>query len=331
MRTIRLGKTELQVSALSLGTWSHGGPNQVGPRAVGWSGFHEETALESLRAAHRVGIRHWDTADVYGSGKSETLIGKVLKELPREDIILASKVGWDPGPHDHFYEGKWVRNQVESSLKRLGIDCMDLYYMHHCHFGPGDERLDEVMELMHRFREEGKIRFIGLSDWDATAISRVIHRVEPDVVQPFRCMLYDSLSHGPLREAVDSLDAGLAFFSPLRHGLLLGKYEEPATFGDGDFRTSIEGFTDPDVLDGVRQRAEKLRDRFGPSTSAVIRGLTGTLLEDSPTACALVGLRNVQQVEMALEAASALSGEEAEWVRGLYEDCPGKVNPEDQP
>jgi len=298
---------------------------------VGWSNYDQEEALESLRAAHRTGIRHWDTADVYGSGKSESLIGSALKELPREDITLASKVGWDPGPYEHFYEGKWVRSQIETSLKRLGVDCLDLYYMHHCLFGPGDERLDEVMELMHRFKDEGKIRFIGLSDWDATAIARVIHRVEPDVVQPFRCMLYDSLSHEPLREAVESLDSGLAFFSPLRHGLLLGKYEEPTTFEEGDFRSNVEGFTDPEILDGVRQRAEKLQERFGQKTSAVIRGLTGTLLEDAPTSCALVGLRNVKQVEMAQEAAEALTSEEAAWVRDLYKDCPGKTTPGDQP
>ena len=332
MRSIRLGKTELQVSALSLGTWSHGGPNQVGTRPVGWSGFDEETALESLRAAHRVGIRHWDTADVYGSGRSESLIGNVLKDIPREEIVLASKVGWDPGPYEHFYEGKWVRNQVESSLKRLGVDHMDLYYMHHCLFGPNDERLDEVMELMHRFKDEGKIRFIGLSDWDATAIARVIDRVEPDVVQPYRCMLYDSLSHTPLREAVDRLDAGLAFFSPLRHGLLLGKYEEATTFEEGDFRSNVEGFTDEELLKAMRQRARQIQERLGQGIPPVIRALTGTLLEDAPTACALVGLRNVRQVEMAVEASESLSAADAAWVRELYADCPGKTVPGgDQP
>ena len=324
MRTIRLGKTELQVSALSLGTWSHGGPNQVGTRPVGWSDFNEAEALESLRAAHRSGIRHWDTADVYGNGKSEERIGKILKEIPREDIILASKVGWDPGPHKHFYEGKWVRAQVETSLKRLGVEHMEIYYMHHCNFGKNDERLDEVMELMHRFKEEGKIRFIGLSDWDAKAISRVIRRVEPDVVQPYRCMLYDCLSHTPLREAITELDAGLAFFSPLRHGLLLGKYDEPTSFGEGDFRTNVESFKDDEILKGVKEKAQALQNRFGAETTHVIRALTGALLDDASGACALVGMRNPAQVEAALEAGEGVSPEEAQWIRDLYSDCPGK-------
>ncbi len=162
MEKVRLGRTELQVSNVSLGTWSHGGPNENEGRSVGWSGFDRDVARDSLVAAAEHRITHWDTADVYGSGRSETLIGEVLKELSRNDLCLATKVGWDRGPHDHFYHGSWVRQQLESSLRRLGTDHVEIYYMHHCNFGPNDERLDEVMELFHRFKDEGKIRHIGL-------------------------------------------------------------------------------------------------------------------------------------------------------------------------
>ena len=326
MRSIRLGRTELEVSALSLGTWSHGGPNMAGTTPVGWTNFSREAARESLIAAHRCGIRHWDTADVYGAGRSEEMIGEIFQTVPRDEIVLASKVGWDPGPHGHFYEGAWVRRVLESALRRLQVDTIDIYYMHHCNFGPRDERLDEVMELMHRFRDEGKIRYIGLSDWNAKAIARVIHRVDPDVVQPFRCALYDCLAHTALRNAVSEMDAGLAFFSPLRHGLLLGKYDSPQEFEEGDFRSNVDGFKDANILDGVAKRARKLEERFG-SGAGLIRALTGVLLEDSSNACALVGLRSTQQVESAAEAAEALSATDAEWIRDVYADCPGRTEP----
>src|SRR5947209_10227101 len=174
MRTIRLGRTNTQVSAVSLGTWGHGGPNVSDGASVGWSGHDDRLAREALIEAHRRGIRHWDTADAYGAGHAETLIGEVFAagDVPRGDIFLASKFGWVKGPHDHFYDAGFMRAQCEQSLRNLRTDVIDLYYFHHCDFGPGDKYFDGAPEVMRRLREEGKIRFVGLSDWDASKIMR---------------------------------------------------------------------------------------------------------------------------------------------------------------
>ena len=100
-------------------------------------------------------------------------------------------------------------------------------------------------DAMRRFRDEGKIRFIGLSDWDARKIMKFIERVDPDVVQPFRNIIDDEYDSSGLKAWVDAHDLGVAFFSPLKHGLLTGKYDEPQSFPEGDFRSTIAEFRDP--------------------------------------------------------------------------------------
>ena len=118
-----------------------------------------------------------------------------------------------------------MREQAERSLRNMRTDVIDLYYFHHCDFGPDDVYFDGALETMRRLRDEGKVRFIGLSDWDASRIMRFIERVDPDVVQPYRNLVDDGYESSGLKQWVDRHDLGVAFFSPLKHGLLLGKYD----------------------------------------------------------------------------------------------------------
>lgn len=96
-----LGRSNLKVSAVSLGCWAIGGPSWRDGQPVGWSGNDDNESLKGLRRAFELGINHWDTADVYGDGHSERLIGRVLKEIPRDKVIIASKVGWFRGTAPH--------------------------------------------------------------------------------------------------------------------------------------------------------------------------------------------------------------------------------------
>ena len=142
-----------------------------------------------------------------------------------------------------------IRDRIEASLANMRTDVVDLYYFHHCDFGPDDRWFDDAFALVRRFREEGKIRFIGLSDWDASRIMKFIARVDPDVVQPYRNLLNDDYESSGLQRWVDAHDLGVAFFSPLKHGLLLGKYDAPQTFGEGDFRSGVADFGDPEIIE----------------------------------------------------------------------------------
>jgi aryl-alcohol dehydrogenase-like predicted oxidoreductase len=307
---------------VSLGTWSHGGPKEVGRHPVGWSGHDDRLATEALLRAWELGITHWDTADAYGDGHAEELIGALWEQVPREEIFLASKVGWDPGPYDHFYHPQQVRRQLERSLAKLRTDRIDLYYFHHCDFGADDRYLDDALEVVRAAQTAGKIRFVGLSDWQASRIVRLVDRVQPDVVQPYRNVLDDNYAGGGLQTWVETNDAGVAFFSPLKHGLLLGKYAEPVTFEKGDHRRRTPQFRDAAFLDHLRSCRDQVSRRFAPHPQPVLHALTGSLLADSPTACVLLGLRNPAQAEAAGTLGEPLSAEDAAWVKNLYQATP---------
>ncbi|HEX9984895.1 MAG TPA: aldo/keto reductase [Thermoanaerobaculia bacterium] len=320
MKTIRLGRTNVHVPAISLGTWGHGGPHVAENGAsVGWSGHDDRAAKEALVAAYRAGITHWDTADAYGGGHAEVLIGELWDEVPREEIFVATKFGYVYGPANHPYDPKFMRAQAEQSLRNLRVDVLDLYYFHHCDFGPDDRYFDGALETMQRLREEGKVRFVGLSDWDATRIMRFIERVDPDVVQPYRNLVDDDYESSGLKAWVDAHDTGVAFFSPLKHGLLLGKYDQPVGYGEGDFRSTVGDFRDAEAIARYKRAASAMRTRFaGVSSEPVIHAVTGALLTGNPTACVLLGQRNPRQVAAAAAVGDALSEEDAEWVRAQY-------------
>lgn len=320
MNTVRFGRTGVEVSAVGLGTWAHGGPNTVHGRPVGWFGVTRAEARRTLVAAHRAGISHWDTADVYGDGVAEELIGEIWDEVPRSEIFLASKVGWDPGNHSHYYHPAQIRRQFERSLRNLGTDVIDLYYLHHCDFGPEGEYLDDAIDLLHTFRDEGKVRFLGLSDWKCDKIRRYADKVDPDVVQCYRNVVDDTYESSGLKDWVESHDAGVAFFSPLKHALLLGLFEGPVTFGEGDHRSSLPEFRDYALIRRLRACRREMEERFAGHEEPVLHGLIGALLTDSKSASALVGQRRPAHVDAAAKIGSLLDREEARWVRQLYQE-----------
>jgi aryl-alcohol dehydrogenase-like predicted oxidoreductase len=319
MRKIRLGRTNVEVPAISLGTWGHGGERTNEGVAVGWSGHDDAKAKEALVLAWRRGITHWDTADAYGDGHAEELIGEVFaSEVPRNEIFLASKFGWIKGPSGHWYDPKFMREECERSLRNMRTDVIDLYYFHHCMFGEHDEYFDDAVAMMHTLHDEGKVRFIGLSDWDASKIMKFIERVDPDVVQPYRNLVDDDYEPSGLKAYVDSHDLGVAFFSPLKHGLLLGKYTEPQTFPEGDFRSGVSDFQDPEAIARYRRAAEAVYQRFNDREEPVLSAVTGALLAGNPTATVLLGQRNARQTEAAAKIGDALSESDAAWIRRLY-------------
>jgi aryl-alcohol dehydrogenase-like predicted oxidoreductase len=322
MRMIRFGRTNVSVPAVSLGTWGHGGPRvtETG-ESVGWAGNDDAQAKEALIAAYRAGITHWDTADAYGDGHAEELIGEVWDAVPRGEIFLATKFGYIQGPAQHPYDPEFMRASAERSLRNMRTDVLDLYYFHHCDFGPNGRYFDGALETMHRLRDEGKVRFIGLSDWDGSRLMQFIERADPDVVQPYRNLVDDDYESSGLKAWVDAHDLGVAFFSPLKHGLLLGKYDQPVDHGKGDFRSNVGDFRDPGAIARYKRAAAAVRERFGAQNAEpVLHAVVGALLTGNPTACVLLGQRNAKQVTAAAAVGEALSEENAQWVRAQYRD-----------
>ena len=318
MRQVLLGRTNVSVSAVSLGTWSYGGSNVSHGRPVGWAGQEDKDSQGALARAWEVGINHWDTADVYGNGRSESIIGSIWGTVPREEIFLATKVGWDQGTHPHWYHPRYMRKKMEQSLVNLKTDRVDLFYLHHCNFGSNDEYFDDAVDTLNRFKEEGKTRFIGLSDWDSYKIMSFIERVNPDVVQPYRNIYDDMYAPSGLKDYIEINNLGVCFFSPLMHGLLVGKYSKPTKFPEGDFRENIGAFKEESVINLFQENAKKLEEKLTDHPNPVMHGVIDALIYNLKNSCVLLGQRNAEQVKTAATLGVSISENDIEWIKSLY-------------
>ncbi|MBN2290205.1 MAG: aldo/keto reductase, partial [Candidatus Glassbacteria bacterium] len=270
-----------------------------------------------------LGVNHFDTADVYGNGRSERLLGKVLGPR-RPEVVLATKVGWFPGTAEHAYHPLNIRHQAEQSLENLKTDYLDIYYFHHGDFGPDDRYLDSAVEVMRELVEEGKVRFVGQSAYTQEDFERLVPRVDPDVLQGSAHMLNLKMVGPQSRVAAIILERDLGFvaFSPMAQGLLLDKYraDNPPVFAEGDNRRRSIWFK-ADFLELMAPKLEALKARFGPSTADLVRASLQYLLSFPAVSCVIPGFRSREQVRMNLGAAGRkMSGEDSRWIYELFKD-----------
>jgi len=321
MKKITLGRTNEDVSIISLGAWSHGKQNTSGGSNVGWSNQSDQDSINALKKSFSLGLNHWDTADVYGEGHSEKIIGSMWKEISRKNIFLATKVGWDRGPHKQWYEPSYMKEKIEYSLNNLKTDCIDLLYLHHCNFGKNDETLNDALEIINKFKEQGQVRFIGLSDWSSLRIMKFVEVVNPDVVQPLYNVSDTEYDTSGLKNYVKDNNLGVCFFSPIKHGILTGKYNSIIDFEKGDFRKTVKEFGDIKFIKKMQLNRKKIEEKFPHfGDNAIMHALLGSILFDNPTGCALLGQRNENQASEAGELCKTLSKDEASWILSLYKN-----------
>jgi len=184
MKYRKLGKSNIEVSEISLGCWTMGGLNWVNGDPNGWANVDEREVAEAINYAIDHGVNHFDNADVYGNGKAERMLARILGSRTN-NFIIATKIGWFPGTAANAYEPKHIRYQCEQSLINLKRDYIDIYYFHHGWFGDRNEYLDDAVEVMYKLKEEGKIRLIGQSAYSHEDFQKLIPKVKPDVVQTF--------------------------------------------------------------------------------------------------------------------------------------------------
>ena len=280
----RLGKYGLKVSEFSLGAWvTFGG--QVG----------EEVARECILAAYEAGVNFFDNADMYSKGKAEIVMGNVIKDLKRTDLVISSKVYWPmgDGPNDKGLSRKHVMESVHASLKRLQTDYLDLYF---CHRYDPEAPLEEVVRAMDDLVHQGKVLYWGTSEWrpdqiaNAVGLARQWHLYPPAVEQPQYNMLNRDKVEVQLAEVVQEHGVGLVVWSPLASGILTGKYNEgiPANsrLAIPKYEWLREFVTEETILK-VRQLAELARELEAtvaqlalawllrrPEVSSVITGAT---------------------------------------------------------
>jgi len=216
----RLGKSGLKVSEIGLGAWITIG-NQI----------DEKISSDLLHAAYDQGINFFDNADAYANGQAEIVMGKSIKDLPREALVLSSKVFWPtmPGPNGRGLSRKHMTESLNASLKRMDLDYIDIYF---CHRYDPDTPVEEVVYTMNSFIQQGKILYWGTSEWDASqityarAIARQFNLIPPVVEQPQYNMFHRKRVEDELTPICREFGIGLTTWSPLYFGILTGKYNE---------------------------------------------------------------------------------------------------------
>lgn len=233
----RFGTTDLTVSVVGFGAWGIGGPAMVGATPIGWGGTDDAVSRRALRRARELGITFYDTADFYGLGRSEELIGETFGNAP--DIVVATKVGHRAAEGDRIVLDSSAAHIIaacERSLRRLRRDAIDYYQLHSARMPHLEE--GECLEAMERLVRDGKVRYWGLS----------LNTFHPDAESSF--LTGRSLGHGfqlalniinqralgVVRSAAAS-GYGVIARMPLQFGLLTGKFAPTARFAKDDHRS----------------------------------------------------------------------------------------------
>jgi aryl-alcohol dehydrogenase-like predicted oxidoreductase len=220
------------VGAIGLGCMNFGG--MYGPAT-------EDQSLATLARAVDLGVDHLDTADVYGDGLSETLIGQFLKTTDAQ-VSIATKAGITrkrDKPFDNSPE--YLRTSLEGSLRRLGVDHVDLYYIHR---RDAARPIEDVIDTMARFVAEGKIGAIGLSEVSPATLERA-HAIHPIAAVQAEYSIWTRLPELGMVQACERIGASLVAFSPLGRGMLTDTPPDPTTFHEGDFRRANPRFLEP--------------------------------------------------------------------------------------
>jgi len=340
-----LGRSGLEVSEIGVGGWAIGGPDWNLGLEMGWGEIDDAEVLRAIDYAVECGANHFDTADVYGHGRSERLFGRALGARSRDSYTLASKVGYFAGTAEHPYHPRNIRNQLETSLTNLQTDYLDIYYMHNFAFGPDERYRDAAIAEFETLKREGKIRCIGMRGPHRHARDRVdpvpsggankydVFREIADILQPDVIQLrFNILAASAGEERTDILrwaearGVGVVINKPLAQGLLLGKYDprNPPVFDEGDHRARKRWFR-PEALAAIDRRIEKLRRRFGAAPTELARVALQYCLAVAPQACVVVGFRTrAQLVETLAATGRPLDAEDIAFV----EDAMGGVTDE---
>ncbi|MFB9949821.1 aldo/keto reductase [Rhizobium puerariae] len=236
MKMRRLGK-ELTVSAIGLGCMG---------MSHAYGGQDEQDAIRTLHHAVDLGVNFFDTAEVYGPFKNEELVGKGLKPF-RDRVVIATKFGFriDPDASDsRAMSGldsrpEHVREVAEASLKRLGVEVIDLLYQHRV---DPNVPIEDTVGAMAELVREGKVRALGLSEAGAAVIRRA-HAVHPITALQSEYSLWTRDPEGEVLDTCRELGIGFVPFSPLGRGFLTGKIEKPEDLGDDDFRRTLPRFS----------------------------------------------------------------------------------------
>jgi aryl-alcohol dehydrogenase-like predicted oxidoreductase len=286
----------LELTVIGLGTWAIGGPWQFG-----WGPQDDDASVRTIRAALEAGVNWIDTAPIYGCGHSETVVGQAMKGLSPRPLI-ATKCGllWNEKRQKvNCLDYDSIIAECEASLKRLGVETIDLYQMH---WPQPDGQIEEAWEAMARCVEQGKVRCLGASNVTVEQVRR-LQKVWPvTAVQPPYSMLRRDIE-SDLLPFCKADEIGVVCYSPMQKGLLTGKFtkEYMQTLAPDDHRRQDPNFTGAafernlKLIDALRPIAQ----RSGKTLSQL--AIAWTLRNDQVTS-AIVGARKPEQIKETVAA-----------------------------
>ena len=304
MKTRRLGDSDLLLTEIGFGAWAIGGVWQFG-----WGPVDDRESIAAIHAALDAGINWIDTAAVYGFGHSEEVVGQAIRGR-RDDVIIATKcsMAWNEKKKViHSLKADSVRGECESSLRRLGVDVIDLYQIH----WPRDEMyIEEGWETLAKLKEEGKIRFAGVSNFNVEQLKRCEQIAPVTSLQPPYNLCRREVE-GSILPYCGERNIGVVAYSPMGSGLLSGKWTADRVDGldATDWRRNNPLFSMPKVGE-ILEKVDKTRSIAEKYDKTVAQLSVAWTLKRPELTAAIVGARRADQIKETVGAAGLEIAEE---------------------
>lgn len=309
MNTRQLGKNGPNLTVVGFGAWAIGGPWQWG-----WGKVDDNESIKAINTALDNGINWIDTAAVYGFGHSEMVVGKAIKGK-RDNVFLATKCGLvNDGKGEAINNNKpeSIRKEIVESLKRLGTDYIDLYQIH---WPDPDTPVEESWETMTELKREGKVRFIGVSNFDIPLLERCMKIEHVQSLQPPYSMLNRDYENEIIPYCFKN-GIGVVAYSPMQAGLLTGKFDI-TKLADDDWRKRSKFFNEP-YLSKALKFVDSLKPIAERYNKTVANLSVAWVLKNQAVTSAIVGARNsMQTLENINSAEDFLNNEDYDKINEL--------------
>jgi aryl-alcohol dehydrogenase-like predicted oxidoreductase len=290
-KTTTLGHSSLQVNRIGLGCM---GMSEF------YGSFNEEESIHTLHKAIDLGVNFFDTADMYGSGANEKLIGKAFKDK-WDKVVLATKFAVMRGPNGEWLglngQPEYIRKACDQSLSNLGTESIDLYFMHR---QAPDVEIEVIVGAMSDLVKQGKVKYIGLSEVNAETIKRA-HKVHPISALQTEYSLWSREPEKELFEVCKDLGITFVSYSPLGRGFLTGAFKSRADFEAGDFRLNNPRFTEEAFKENIKfvEVIDQLAKDKGATKAQIA---LAWILSQNDEITAIPGTRKIHRLEENLGA-----------------------------
>jgi aryl-alcohol dehydrogenase-like predicted oxidoreductase len=309
----KFGLTDLTISEIGFGAWAIGGGAMIGNTAIGWGNADDETSVKAIHAAMDAGITFFDTADIYGLGHSEKLLGKEIGS--NKEMIIATKVG-NVARNEQFtvdYSKEYIISACEHSLQRLQRDTIDYYQLHTAritHLQNG-----ECIAAMQQLQQQGKIRYWGLSLNTFEPFAEAELLMKQQMGNGFQLVLNIINQKAlPLLQQAAAHGYGVIARMPLQFGLLTGKFDEQVHFADNDHRKNR---LTKEIIDATLLATQPVWNLCNKYNCSKTQLALSYILSYKEISTVIPGIRTAEQVKLNTEGLFQLEDEDKKMIEGL--------------